>query len=217
MSAPILDVTNNKIISCSNNANGGGGRGCGAFNLLFAAGENPTSFTYTGGIASGIAPVAPSLDDAFWSTNNGNLYVSGANVAGTSSYLIRLPYNGDVGAIAGRALLGHTSTAAVVATSPVTEFLTSAGANPDYVFVAGGSGTYKFMNRISAGFLGTTDATPVSMSSTFAPAQGVLSGIIIDQRTSLMTGTTATANIYFGTVGVSATTQSTIVQLAQGF
>ena len=32
-----------------------------------------------------------------------------------------------------------------------------------------------------------------------------------------MTGSTATANIYFGTVGVGATTQSTIVQLAQGF
>jgi hypothetical protein len=31
-----------------------------------------------------------------------------------------------------------------------------------------------------------------------------------------MTGTTATANIYFGTVG-NGTTQSTIVQLAQQF
>jgi hypothetical protein len=55
------------------------------------------------------------------------------------------------------------------------------------------------------------------MTSTFAPAQGVVSGIIIDQRTTLMTGSTATANIYFGTVGVLATTQSTIVQLAQAF
>jgi hypothetical protein len=32
-----------------------------------------------------------------------------------------------------------------------------------------------------------------------------------------MTGTTATANIYFGTIGVASTTQSTIVQLAQQF
>ena len=33
-----------------------------------------------------------------------------------------------------------------------------------------------------------------------------------------MTGSTATANIYFGTAGVASTsTQSTIVQLAQGF
>ena len=32
-----------------------------------------------------------------------------------------------------------------------------------------------------------------------------------------MTGSTAMANIYFGTVGVASTIQSTIVQLAQAF
>ena len=46
---------------------------------------------------------------------------------------------------------------------------------------------------------------------------GISSGIIIDTRTTAMTGSTATANIYFGTVGVARTTQSTIVQLAQEF
>ena len=72
------------------------------------------------------------------------------------------------------------------------------------------------MNRISAGFSGP-DAAPTAMASSFAPADGVTSGIVIDTRTAGMTGSMATANIYFGTAGVSATTQSTIVQLAQAF
>jgi hypothetical protein len=211
LSAPILDVTNNKIIVGSNNS--GSNRGFGAFDLMFAAGANPTSFTFTGPTST-LAPVAPAFDDAFWSTNNGNMYVSGTNSAGGRTYLIRIPYNGNLGAIAGNANLTHTGGNALVATSPVTEFLTSAASNPDYIFIGGGSGTYRNMNRISAGFAGT-DGTPVAMTSSFAPANGVLSGIIIDTRTLAMTGSTATANIYFGTVGGAV--QSTIVQLAQGF
>jgi hypothetical protein len=56
------------------------------------------------------------------------------------------------------------------------------------------------------------------MTSFFTPvgAMGISSGIIIDTRTAAMTGSTATANIYFGTAGTVGT-QSTIVQLAQGF
>jgi hypothetical protein len=46
--------------------------------------------------------------------------------------------------------------------------------------------------------------------------QGVVSGIIIDTRTTSMTGSMATANVYYGTVGVAGT-QSRIVQLAQQF
>ena len=40
-----------------------------------------------------------------------------------------------------------------------------------------------------------------AMTSSFAPAEGVTSGIITDTRTTAMTGSTATANIYFGTAG----------------
>ena len=72
------------------------------------------------------------------------------------------------------------------------------------------------LNRISAGFTGT-DAAPSAMTSSFAPAQGVMSGIIIDTNLAAMTGSTAKANIYFGTMGVASTTMSTIVQLAQAF
>jgi len=39
-------------------------------------------------------------------------------------------------------------------------------------------------------------------------------GHVIDTRTAGMTGSMATANIYFGAAGVIASTQSTIVQLA---
>ena len=155
MSAPILDVTNSKIISGANNSNGGM-RGYGAFDLIFAAAANPTSFTYTGATSTTIAAVPPTFDDAFWSLNNGSLYAAGSNTAGTASYLIRVGYNaGVMGAITGNAALTHTSTAAVVATSPVTEFLTGAASNPDYIFIGGSTGTYKCMNRISAGFTGT--------------------------------------------------------------
>jgi hypothetical protein len=58
------------------------------------------------------------------------------------------------------------------------------------------------------------------MASSFQPVGGggVSSGIVIDTRTTAMTGTTATANVYFGTIGVvSSLTQSRIVQLAQQF
>jgi len=47
---------------------------------------------------------------------------------------------------------------------------------------------------------------------------GVASGIVIDNRTNFQITTgLSTANIYYGTKGVSATTQSRIVQLNQEF
>ena len=70
------------------------------------------------------------------------------------------------------------------------------------------------MNRISSGFNGTA-GSPVAMAGWFAPPSGVSSGISVDTRTTSTTGTTATANIYFGTAGGGV--QSTIVQLAQQF
>jgi hypothetical protein len=215
MSAPILDVTNSRLISGSNNANGGG-RGVGAFDLNFALGGSPTSFVYTGTANTTIAPVAPTFDDAFWSNNNGSLYASGTNVAGTNTYLVRVGYDGEIGVITGNAALTHTSSNAVVGTSPVTEFLTGAASNGDFLFVGGSTGNYKFMNRISAGFTGA-DATPSTMAGSFTPVQGIMSGISVDTNLAAMTGATAKANIYFGTIGVAATTMSTIVQLAQAF
>jgi hypothetical protein len=216
LSAPVIDVTNDKIIICSNNAADSSGRGCGAFDLMFGAGGGPTSYTLTGTTSTTIAPTPPAFDNDFWTTGSGNLFVSGTNTGGTDTFLIRLGYNGEVGAIAGRAALHHTSTAAVVATSPVTEFLTGASSNADYIFIGGNGTNYRYMNRISDGFTGT-NASPTAMTSSFAPAQGVSSGIIIDTNLTSMTGSTAKANIYFGTTGVASTTQSTIVQLAQAF
>ena len=216
VSAPMLDVTNDKIVTSTNNVNGGGGRAYGAFNLGFAQDEGPTSFLYTGTTSTAIAPVSPTFDDAFWSTNNGSMYGAGTNTAGTNTYLIRMSYNGEIGGITGNAALTHSGGNAVVATSPVTEFLTGAASNPDFLFIGGGSGNYRYVNRISAGFTGS-DGTPSVMAGSFAPAQGVISGIIIDTNLAQMTGSTAKANIYFGTIGVASTTMSTIVQLAQAF
>ena len=216
LSAPVLDVTNNKLVTSTNNVNGGGGRAYGVFNLTFAQDELPTSWVYTGQTSTTIAPDSPSFDDAFWSTNSGSLYGVGTNAAGTNTYLIRVAYNGEVGGISGNAALTRSGTAGVVDTSPVTEFLTGAASNADFIFVGGSTGNYKFMNRISAGFTGS-DGAPSTMAGSFAPAQGIMSGIIIDTNLAAMTGSTAKANIYFGTIGVASTTMSTIVQLAQAF
>jgi hypothetical protein len=183
---------------------------------MFASNAAPTSAAALGSSTTA-APVSPSFDDAFWSTNNGNMYAPGTPMAGGDTYLVRIPYNGLLGTPAGYAALTRSGAAAEVAASPVTEFLTASSAsNPDFVFVGGGSGNYKFMNRISSGFNGS-DTAPIGMAGSFAVPGGVISGIIIDTRTAAVTGSTATANIYFGTVGVASTTQSTIVQLAQQF
>jgi len=220
LSTPTVDVTNNQVIVGTNNVAGAGTRAYGAFALNFASGDAPTSYILYGTSTTTIAPVEPAFDDQFWTTISGYLYASGTNAANTNTYLLRIPYNGTISStIAGSAALHHSSTNAVVATSPVTEFLTSAASNPDYIFI-GGAGTtsnYRFMNRISAGFAGT-DASPSAMTNFFSPvgAMGISSGIIIDTRTAAMSGSTATANIYFGTAGTTGTF-STIVQLAQGF
>jgi hypothetical protein len=217
-STPVIDVTNDKVLVGTNDIVGTGGRAIGTWPVLFTAGQGPTSFISLGAGSTTIAPQSPSFDDAFWSTNSGNLYAAGAPAAGAGTYLLKLPYNGNVlGAASGFATLARTGAAASVATSPVTEFLTASSLpNPDFIFVGGGSATYKFMNRIASNFAGT-NAVPVPVANSFAPAEGVISGIVIDTRTTLITGSTATANIYFGTVGVAGTTQSTIVQLAQQF
>jgi hypothetical protein len=219
LSAPVVDVSNDKIIVTTNDADGYGLRGIGIFNLMFTAGEAPVSIAALGAGSTTIAPVAPAFDDAFWSTNVGNLYAAGAPDSGSGTYLIRLPYNGTtVGAATGFATLARSGGAQSVATSPVTEFLTaSTNANPDFVFIGGGSGNYRFMNRIASGFGGTV-TSPVAVANSFAAvgSGGITSGIVIDTRTTAVTGTTATANIYFGTVGVAGT-QSLIIQLAQQF
>jgi hypothetical protein len=223
LSAPVVDVSNTNILVTSNNADGGTVlvRGIGILDLMF----DGTTALIGGGVlgpgSSSIAPQAPSLDEAFWSTNNGNIYATGAPLSGQGTYLIRIPYNGTaLGAAAGFATLGRSGGAQTVATSPVTEFLTaSSTGNPDFIYVGGATGNYRYINRISSGF-GGSDGSPVAMASSFQPVGGggVSSGIVIDTRTAAMTGTTATANVYFGTIGVqSSGTQSRIVQLAQKF
>jgi hypothetical protein len=216
LSPAVVDVTNNQIIVTTNDASGFGIAGIGTFDLMFASGASfPTGVSL--GDNGTTMPVAPSFDDAFWSTNNGNMYAIGSPTAGGNTYLVRFPYNGGLGTAAGYVQLHRSGAAAVVDASPVTEFLTASSlANKDFVFVGGGGGTYLFMNRIGAGFAGS-DASPGNMDSWFAVTGGVVSGIVVDTRTSNITGSTATANIYFGTKGVGATTQSTIVQLAQQF
>jgi hypothetical protein len=218
LSAPIVDVTNNKILVTTNYDYDYSLGGVGAFNLMFAAGEAPTSQSLLGSGAATLTPTSPAFDDAFWSTNDGNLYAGGGMYLGTGTYLLRVPYTaGTLFATAGYAALTRTGGAATVATSPVTEFLTASSlANPDFIYVGGSGGTYNFMNRIASGFAGS-NGTPVAMANSFAAAGGITSGIVIDTRTTAMTGTTATANIYFGTVGVPSTTQSLIIQLAQQF
>lgn len=221
LSAPVVDVSNNKVIVVSNDVSGYGVRALVVFDLMFASGAAGTSGAYLGPRSTTIPPQAPSFDDAFWSTNNGNIYAVGAPGSGAGTYLMRVPYNGTAVATlaAGHATLFRSGAAETAYTSPVTEFLTASSlANPDFIFVGGATGNYRYINRISSGFAGG-DGTPVAMDGAFQPVGGggVYSGIIIDTRTTAITGSTATANVYFGTVGVASSLQSYIVQLAQQF
>jgi hypothetical protein len=215
VSGPVVDVGNNQIIVNTNNYAGFTTAGIVTFNVMFAGGEAATSGQAMGGETTQ-APVNGAFDDTYWSTGTGNYYVAAANSSSSNTYVYRFPYNGSLGAAAGFAQLHRTNGgSAVVPTSPVTEFLSSG--NQDEIYVGGGGGRYLYVNRINAGFLGT-DSTPVSMTNWFATPGGATSPIIIDTNTAAVTGSTATANIYYGTVGVSSSsTQSTIVQLAQQF
>jgi hypothetical protein len=220
LSAPMIDVTNNKILTATNSDAYYGLRGVVAFNLMFTTDEIPTSWVGTGPARSALPPATPAFDEDFWSDSNGSIYAAGGPDSGEGTYLVRIPYNaGTLGAApSGYATLARSGSAASVAVSPITEFLTASTAlNPDYIYVGGSSGSYLFLNRISSKF-GGTSASPVAMAGSFAVTGGISSGISIDTRTAAVTGTTATANVYFGTLGVPASfTQSMIVQLAQEF
>ena len=215
VSAPIVDVGNDQIIVNTNNGFGVTVAGIATFDVMFASNAMYTSAASMGPETTQ-APVNGTFDDAYWTNGTGNYYVVGANSGNTNTYVYRFPYNGSLGAAAGFVQLHRSGASAVVATSPVTEFLSTGTPNKDELYVGGGGGTYLFMNRVLAGF-GGTDAAPASMVNWFAtPGLGAVSPIVIDTNTAAVTGGTATANIYYGTKANGAT-QSTIVQLAQQF
>jgi hypothetical protein len=218
LSSPVIDITNDQIIVTTGKAFVTPVKGIGSFALTFAANANYTSGQSLGA-SDGLASSTPAFDDAFWSTNNGFAYVTGAPNAGGDTYLMKVPYNGVFSAPTGYASLRHTGAATGVQATAVTEFLTaSASANKDFLFVGASGGTYNFVNRLVTGFAGT-DTAPVGVAGSFAAPGGVSSGIVIDNRTSAnITNGLSTANIYYGTKGVGpATTQSRIVQLNQEF
>ena len=112
----MFDVTNTNIIVVNNNANGSLVRTVGMFDVSFASGASWASSAFIGLGNATIAPQPPSFDDAFWSTNNGNIYAPGAPSTGAGTYLIRVPYNGTaVSAAAGYAQIeSHRHDAADV-------------------------------------------------------------------------------------------------------
>ena len=216
LTSPTIDVTNSKILVTTGDTAVGEFKALAVYNLLFTAGQAPVA-QVTLGAADSVSAQFPALDNDFWSNNDGNVYAVGTGST-TNTLLIRVPYNGATlltpsGHAAFRRSTG--ASAASVGTSPVVEFLTAASvSNPDFIFVGGNGTNYNYMNRISSKFNGTA-GSPVAMDGYFAPPSGVSSGISVDTRTTATTGTTATANIYFGTAGGSV--NSTIVQLAQQF
>jgi hypothetical protein len=216
LTSPTIDVTNSKILVTTGDTAIGDFKALAVFNLYFTPDEPPTGWAILGN-ADSIPAQFPALDNEFWENNDGNVYAIGTG--GTSNTLLmRIPYNGaTMLPAAGHAALRRSGgSARSVGTSPVVEFLTAANvSNPDFIFVGGNGTNYNFMNRISAGFNGSANS-PRAVDSFFATATGISSGISVDTRTTSTTGTTATANIYFGTAG-GGTTQSTIVQLAQQF
>lgn len=214
LTSPTIDVTNSKILVTTGDTSVGENKALAVYNLNFTAGEAPVAVAYLG-TANAVPAQFPALDNDFWQNNDGNIYAVGT-ASTTNTLLMRIPYNGaTLLTPQGHAELRRSGAAASVGTSPVVEFLTAAAvSNPDFIFVGGNGTNYNFMNRISSGFAGTA-GSPAAMAGWFAPPSGVSSGISVDTRTTATTGTTATANIYFGTAGGAV--QSTIVQLAQQF
>ena len=152
--------------------------GVGAVDLMFAAGASQTSGQMLGP-GTTTAPVGGSFDDAFWSTNNGNFYAVGASSGSNNTYLVRFPYNGSFGAPSGYAQLHRSGGGAVVASSPVTEFLTaSTQANKDFVYVGGAGGTGS-RGRTDAGAV--ERALPAAATRPFATT-GSRSRVIFSQR-----------------------------------
>jgi hypothetical protein len=217
LTSPVIDITNDKIIVGSGRAFLAPLKGIGAYNLNFANGDSQTSGVGLGA-SDGFAGTTAAFDDLFWCSNNGNAYVVGGPAGGGDTYLIKLPYNGDFSAPTGYTTLHHSGAASGAQATSVTEFLTASSlANPDFIFVGAAGGTYPFMNRAVSNFAGT-DAAPLNVAGFFAAPTGVASGIVIDNRTNFQITTgLSTANIYYGTKGVAATTQSRIVQLNQQF
>lgn len=215
LAAAMIDITNNKIIVVTGR-DAGGSKRIALFDLMFTAGASPLSSQPLGDAVNIVRPRIPAFDNAFLMTNSGNLYAGGSPTGANNVYLIRIPYNGTtLSTPAGFAELHHTAAGSNQKYSPVTAFLTGSSlANPDFVYIGASGGTYPYMNRIATGFSGT-NAAPVSVDSFFAVTGGADSGIIIDNRTSGVTGGTATANIYFGSLG--GVTQSQVFQLAQQF
>lgn len=222
LTSPVVDVTNSKVIVVTARDASSAWQ-MALFAMNFASGASPLSSAVIGK-ENGFFARLPTFDDAFLTTNTGNVYVGGTPSGGGKAYLIRVPYNGSAfSAPAGFALLGDVSGTGASGNgqqSHATAFLTaSLLANPDFVYI-GGVKEYNFINRIRSGFAGT-DAAPVAMDSSFAGVGGtdggIDSGIIIDNRTGTVTGAMATANIYYGTQGKAGTFDSRVVQLAQQF
>ncbi|MEP6914959.1 MAG: hypothetical protein ABJC89_04910 [Acidobacteriota bacterium] len=223
LSAPVIDITNNKIVLTTGDAALlPGFKGIGEVGLMFGPGATPLS-SQALGRSDNTLPTAPAFDDAFWSTNNGHAYATGNSTGGGDTFLIKIPYNGSFSAPSGYAALRHTGGDAEQPTTGVTEFLTaSASANKDFLFVGAFGGAYLYMNRFLSNF-GGTENSPTSYASSFGATAGtvpggVTSGVVIDNRTTyqILTGL-STANIYFGTKGVTGSAFSRIIQLNQEF
>jgi hypothetical protein len=223
LSAPVIDITNNKIVLTTGDAwLLPGSKGIGEVDLMFGPGASPLS-SQALGPSDNTTPTSPAFDDAFWSTNNGNVYATGNSSGGNDTYLIKLPYNGTLGAPSGYAYLRHSGADAAVQTTGVTEFLTaSTSSSKDFIFVGASAGTYLYMNRFVSNF-GGSNLAPVGPASSFGGTLatvpgGVSSGVVIDNRTNyqILTGL-STANIYFGTKGVTGSAFSRIIQLNQEF
>ena len=81
LSAPVVDVTNGKILVTTNNDAMFGLAGIGTFNLMFASQRGRHFHGASGHAVASFAPSSPSFDDAFWTMGNGNVYAAGSPTA----------------------------------------------------------------------------------------------------------------------------------------
>ncbi len=189
--APVIDVTNARVLVATGNSSGAVAR-IAQFAETFGAGTSPTA---TGDLGQGgqANMHRPAFDNAFLTGGNGFTYVGGVSdsTSAADTLIYRFPYSNASGLGSPSATVPLASTATPVRseTSPVTVFSNANRpvASREFAYISGLASPEQSINRINT-------ATFSSVANSTSEPGGT-SPIIVDNI-----GTNAEqSNIYFGT------------------
>ncbi len=199
--APVIDVTNGKVLVTTGNFFSGFAALLAEFPETFAAGASPTAQANLG--KGGVANMhRPAFDNAFLSTGSGNAYVGGVSASGNDTLIFRFPYtSAGLGGTSTSISLTNTGTPAGGETSPVTVFR-NATTSTEFAYISGLAAGEQFINRMST-------ATFSSVAN-FNSQAGGTSPLVVDNNGS----GAEQSNIYFGELAGAA---SRLFKLSQQF